>query len=72
MGGLIARFQEVLDSPEIQIEEPKIVTKKRGRPAGAKNKTALSRDKSQFEYALGRKCSKCGKAGHNKKTCTVM
>ena len=34
------------------IEQPRLVTKKRGRPAGSKNKNRLTRDQSAFEYEI--------------------
>jgi hypothetical protein len=71
VGSLLLRFQEVIESPDVAIQEPAVVLKKRGRPAGAKNKpSSLTRDKSQFEYAQGRKCKTCGNSGHNSRTCT--
>ncbi len=54
VGSLIARLTEVIETPEISVQEPAVVIKKRGRPAGAKNKNSLTRDKSQFEYVLGK------------------
>ena len=45
--------------------------RKRGRPAGSKNKKANQREKSLFEYSIGRKCSKFGQAGHNARTCEM-
>ena len=53
---LIARFNHVLDTPHIEVEEPSVVIKKRGRPAGSKKNTSTTRDKSQFEYVEGRRC----------------
>ena len=68
-GSMIARLSQVLDTPDVQISEPMVVAKKRGRPAGAKNKTSATRDKSHFEYVDGRKCGVCGGSGHNARTC---
>ena len=64
-GSMVARLKETLRTPYAQIEPPNAVTKKRGRPAGAKNKTSVTRDKSNFEYVEGRKCGQCGMSGHN-------
>ena len=66
---LIARFNHVLDTPDVEIQEPSIVVKKRGRPANSKNVSSKTRDKSHFEYVEGRKCSSCGQSGHNSRTC---
>ncbi|KAI9908973.1 hypothetical protein PsorP6_015233 [Peronosclerospora sorghi] len=44
------------------------VTRKRGRPAGSKNR-ANTRDKPAFEYTTGNKCGNYGKNGHNSRTC---
>ncbi|KAI9895393.1 hypothetical protein PsorP6_019629 [Peronosclerospora sorghi] len=52
-----------------QLQNPVSVTRKRGRPAGSRNK-ANKRDKSGFEYVEGRKCGNCGQRGHNPRTCT--
>ena len=68
-GSLMARLQDAVTTPFVQIMHPNAVTKKRGRPAGAKNKTNLTRDKSHFEYMEGRKCGQCGMPGHNSRTC---
>jgi hypothetical protein len=67
---LMARLQDAIKTPYVQIMQPNAVTKKRGRPAGVKNKTSLTRDKSKFEYVEGRKCGRCGMPGHNLRTCT--
>jgi len=54
VGSIMTRIEDVLDTPFVQIAEPEVVTKKRGRPAGAKNKSrSITRDKSAFEYAEG-------------------
>lgn len=66
---LIARFKEVLDTPDVQVQEPLVVVKKRGRPAGSKNKTSITKDKSHFEYVEGRMCGVCGQSKHNSRTC---
>ena len=66
---LIARFNHILDTPDVEVREPSIVVKKRGRPANSKNVSSKTRDKSHFEYVEGRKCSCCGQAGHNSRTC---
>ena len=52
----------------VALRNPVPVTKKRGRPTGAKNKST-KRDKSYFEHVEGRKCSNCQKPGHNARTC---
>jgi hypothetical protein len=55
-----------------EVHNPVVVIKKRGRPVGAKNKS-IKRDKSKFEYVENelndKKCSICGKTGHNVRTC---
>jgi len=66
---LIARLNQVLDMPDVQVQKPLVVVKKRGRPAGFKNNTNTTRNKSHFEYVEGRKCGVCGQSGHNSKTC---
>jgi len=38
---LIARLNQVLDTPDVQVQKPLVVVKKRGRPARSKNKTSL-------------------------------
>ena len=68
-GSLIARLNQVLDTPEVQVNEPLIVVKKRGRPVGSKKKTSTTRDKSHFEYVEGSKCRVCNQGGHNSRTC---
>jgi len=65
----LTRLQELLDSASNPVQEPVIVVKRRGRPAGAKNKNSLTRDKSLFEYATGKKCKTCGYTGHNSRSC---
>ncbi len=60
---------ENLDVTSIpQISNPAVVTKKRGRPKGAPNRTT-KRDKSWFEIVEGRKCSNCQQLGHNARIC---
>ena len=71
-GSLIARLNHVLDTPDVQLQEPLVVVKKRGRPAGSKNKPSTTRGKSHFEYVEGRKCGFCSQPGHNSKTCSVQ
>ena len=71
VGSLIARLNHVLDTPEVQVNEPLVVVKKRGRPARSKNKTSITRDKSHFEYVEGSKCGICKQSGHNSRTCTM-
>jgi hypothetical protein len=67
---LLARLESTLETAERQIQDLPPLKRKRGRPAGAKNKkTSIRRDKSQFEYTEGRKCSICKQAGHNARTC---
>jgi hypothetical protein len=68
-GSLIARLNQVLDTPDVQVQEPLVVVKKRGRPEGSKNKTSTTRDKSHFKYMEGRKCGVCGQSGQNSRTC---
>ncbi len=60
VGSLIARLNQVLDTPNVQVQEPLVVVKKRSRPASFKNKTSMTKDKSHFEYMEGRKCGVCG------------
>ena len=62
---LMTRLQNVLKRSLETVAEPQKVIRKRGRPAGAKNKSA--REKSAFEYT--KKCGKCGGIGHNARTC---
>jgi hypothetical protein len=66
-GSLIACLNQVLDMPDVQVQEPLVMVKKRGRPTGSKNKTSTTRDKSHFEYVEGCKCGVCGQSGHNSK-----
>jgi hypothetical protein len=68
-GSLIARLNQVLDMPDVQVQEPLVVVKKSSKPVGFKNKTSMTRDKSHFEYVEGRKCGVCGQSGHNLRTC---
>jgi hypothetical protein len=60
VGSLIAHLNHVLDTPDVQVQEPLVMVKKRGRPATSKNKTSTTRDKFHFEYVEGRKCGVCG------------
>jgi hypothetical protein len=55
-GNLIACFNQVMDTLDVQIQEPVVVVKKRDRLASSKNKTSTTRNKSHFEYVEGRKC----------------
>jgi len=66
---LIACLNQVLDTLDVQVQEPVVVVKKRGRLASFKNKTSTTRDKSHFEYMEGQKCGVCGQSGHNSRTC---
>jgi len=68
-GSLITRLNQVLDMPDVQVQEPLVMVKKRGRPAGSKNKTSTTRNKSHFEYVEGRKCGVCGQSGQDSRTC---
>jgi hypothetical protein len=68
-GSLIARLNQVLDTPDVQVQEPLVVVKKRDRLAGSKNKTSATRDKSHFEYVEGCKRGVYGQSGHNSRTC---
>jgi hypothetical protein len=67
-GSLIACLNQVMDTLDVQVQEPLVVVKKHGRPIGSKNKTSTTRDKSHFEYVEGRKCGVCGQSGHNLRT----
>jgi hypothetical protein len=66
---LITCLNQVLDSPDVQVQEPLVMVKKRGKLASSKNKTSTTRNKSHFEYVEGRKCGVCGQSGHNSRTC---
>ncbi len=69
VGSLIARLNQVLDMPDVQVQKPLVVVKKCSRPASSKNKTNMTRDKFHFKYVEGRKCGVCGQSGHNSRTC---
>jgi len=43
---LFTRLQEVITTASNPVQEPVMVVKRRGRPAGAINKNSLTRDKS--------------------------
>jgi hypothetical protein len=60
VGSLIARLNQVLDTPNVQVQEPLVVVKKCSRPASSKNKISTTKDKSHFEYMEGCKCGVCG------------
>jgi hypothetical protein len=66
---LIAHLNQVLNMPDVQVQKPLVVVKKRDRPASSKNKTSTTRYKSHFEYMEGHKCGVCGQLGHNSRTC---
>jgi hypothetical protein len=66
---LIARLNQVLDTPDVQVQEPLVVVKKHSRLASSKNKTSMTRDKSHFEYMKRHKCGVCGQSRHNSKIC---
>jgi hypothetical protein len=66
---LIAHLNQVLDTLNVQVQEPLAVVKKRGRPTGSKNKTSTTKDKFHFEYVEGRKCGVYGQSGHNSRIC---
>jgi hypothetical protein len=55
-GNLIPHLNQVLGTPDVQVQKPLVVVKKRDRPAGSKNKTSTTKDKSHFEYVEGCKC----------------
>ena len=65
---LITRLDEASEAPLQSLSNPVVVTRKRGRPAGSKNKKANQREKSLFEYSTGHKCSKGAQASHNART----
>jgi hypothetical protein len=48
-GSCAACLQAVIETPFTSIDPSAKVLKKRGRPAGAKNKNSMTRDKSAFE-----------------------
>ncbi|KAH6577831.1 hypothetical protein BASA62_000668 [Batrachochytrium salamandrivorans] len=68
---VMARLNEASQTPLQPLSNPELATK-RGRPAGSTKRKAIQREKSLFEHATGRKCSKCGQAGHNSRTCNVQ
>ncbi|KAH6574818.1 hypothetical protein BASA60_005289 [Batrachochytrium salamandrivorans] len=68
---VMARLNEASQTPLQSLSNPELATK-RGRPAGSTKRKAIQREKSLFEHATGRKCSKCGQAGHNSRTCNVQ
>ena len=69
---LLAHLDTTVDTDTKQIQDFASLTRKRGRPVGASNKsTSIRRDKSHFEYHQGRKCRKCGGGGHNSRTCST-
>jgi len=55
---LIACLDQVLDTSDVQVQEPLVVVKK--NTANSKNKTSTTKDKFHFEYVEGRKCGVCG------------
>jgi len=55
-GNLIAHLNQVMGTPDVQVQKPLVVVKKRGRPTGSKNKTSTTKDKFHFEYVEGCKC----------------
>ncbi|KAH9245061.1 hypothetical protein BASA81_017478 [Batrachochytrium salamandrivorans] len=68
---VMARLDEASQRSLQPLSNPELATK-RGRPAGSTKRKAIQREKSLFEHATGRKCSKCGQAGHNSRTCNVQ
>ncbi len=44
------QVNQVLDTPDVQVQEPLVVVKKRGKPTDSKNKISTTRNKSHFEY----------------------
>ncbi|KAH9264358.1 hypothetical protein BASA83_012184 [Batrachochytrium salamandrivorans] len=68
---VMARLDEASQRSLQPLSNPALATK-RGRPAGSTKRKAIQREKSLFEHATGRKCSKCGQAGHNSRTCNVQ
>ncbi|KAH9244813.1 hypothetical protein BASA81_017752 [Batrachochytrium salamandrivorans] len=68
---VMARLDEASQTPLQPLSNPELATK-RGRPAGSTKRKAIQREKSLFEHATGRKCSKCGQAAHNSRTCNVQ
>jgi hypothetical protein len=66
---LIACLNQVLDTPDVQVQDPVVVVKKRSKLASSKNKTSTTKDKSHFECVEGRKCGVYGQSGHNSRTC---
>ncbi|KAH6563203.1 hypothetical protein BASA60_010793 [Batrachochytrium salamandrivorans] len=68
---VMARLDEASQTPLQPLSNPALATK-RGRPAGSTKRKAIQREKSLFEHATGRKCSRCGQAAHNSRTCNVQ
>jgi len=65
---LAAKVGALLGTSTQSLENPQVVTEKRGRPADSVNK-GMKRTKSAFESAEGHRCSNCGDGGHNRATC---
>ncbi|KAH9266104.1 hypothetical protein BASA84_001276 [Batrachochytrium salamandrivorans] len=64
---VMARLDEASQRSLQPLSNPELATK-RGRPAGSTKRKAIQREKSLFEHATGRKCLRCGQAGHNSRT----
>lgn len=69
----LSRLNDLTNQPKLVIQDLINVTKNRGRPVGAKNKSN-KREKSHFEYVdetIGqRKCRSCGISGPYARTCS--
>ena len=62
-------MDDIFTGPDMPLKGPVEVAKRKGRPAGSKNKRSITRDPSAFEYVIGEKCRICKQAGHNARTC---
>ena len=76
-------FQRIANHEEQPLQQPTVVTNPRGRPRGALGQrrrcepaSSTRRDPSHFEYeaavattSSSKRCGKCGRHGHNRRTC---
>ncbi|CAG8753405.1 33377_t:CDS:1 [Gigaspora margarita] len=67
-----AQLEELLQSPSVVPKNP-VISKPRGRPARAKNKSQKSTARDPFAFELVekrlRQCDLCQQTGHNCRTC---